>query len=136
MQADAFEVDVPIGPVAHASYCGSVHAAVPGGGDGARPALSRVRLLRRDEARNASLVEVEIPTGRPHQIRIHLAYAGHPLVGDPLYGSGGVPLPSAVAAAAEGAAPLPRWRCDRVVGPSRVGRVPFWLLRYCKAYGF
>ena len=86
VQADAFEVDVPIGPVAHASYCGSVHAAVPGGGDGARPALSRVRLLRRDEAMNASLVEVEIPTGRPHQIRIHLAYAGHPLVGDPLYG--------------------------------------------------
>ena len=110
VQADAFEVDVPIGPVAHASYCGSVHAAVPGGGDGARPALSRVRLLRRDEAMNASLVEVEIPTGRPHQIRIHLAYAGHPLVGDPLYAAGGVPKAAAAVDDGSGGArpPLPR----------------------------
>jgi 23S rRNA pseudouridine1911/1915/1917 synthase len=38
-----------------------------------------------------SLVEVEIATGRPHQIRIHLAAAGHPLAGDPLYGPGGLP---------------------------------------------
>jgi len=38
---------------------------------------------------------VEIETGRPHQIRIHSAYAGHPLDGDPLYGLGGVPLETA-----------------------------------------
>jgi 23S rRNA pseudouridine1911/1915/1917 synthase len=38
-----------------------------------------------------TLVAVSIPTGRPHQIRIHLAAAGHPLVGDPLYVGGGVP---------------------------------------------
>ena len=31
------------------------------------------------------LFEVEIQTGCPQQIRIHLAVAGHPLVGDPLY---------------------------------------------------
>jgi hypothetical protein len=37
------------------------------------------------------LCDVRIATGRPHQIRIHLAAAGHPLVGDPLYASGGVP---------------------------------------------
>ena len=36
-------------------------------------------------------MEVTILTGRPHQIRIHLAAAGHPLVGDPLYNVGGIP---------------------------------------------
>jgi 23S rRNA pseudouridine1911/1915/1917 synthase len=40
-----------------------------------------------------TLFEVEITTGRPHQIRIHLAYAGHPLAGDPLYDAGGVIKP-------------------------------------------
>ncbi|KAH9322379.1 hypothetical protein KI387_017018, partial [Taxus chinensis] len=57
-----------------------------------KPAESRVVVLSRDENRNCSLVEVEIYTGRPHQIRIHLSYIGHPLVGDPLYVVGGRPL--------------------------------------------
>ena len=52
--------------------------------------MSHVRVLCRYPDRNASLVEVTIPTGRPHQIRIHLSYAGFPLVGDPLYQAGGV----------------------------------------------
>jgi 23S rRNA pseudouridine1911/1915/1917 synthase len=36
-------------------------------------------------------MNVRIFTGRPHQIRIHLAAAGHPLFGDPLYEAGGIP---------------------------------------------
>ncbi|MGH6946990.1 MAG: RNA pseudouridine synthase, partial [Kiloniellales bacterium] len=34
----------------------------------------------------ASLLESRLETGRTHQIRVHLAAAGHPLLGDPLYG--------------------------------------------------
>jgi 23S rRNA pseudouridine1911/1915/1917 synthase len=36
----------------------------------------------------ASLVRCELETGRTHQIRVHLAHLGHPLLGDGLYGSG------------------------------------------------
>jgi len=36
--------------------------------------------------RTASLLEVSILTGRTHQIRVHAAYAGHPVAGDPKYG--------------------------------------------------
>ena len=83
---DAFTVDAPIGPVQH-RLPATVNAYRPDG----RPSLSHVRVLRRFPKRNASLLEATIPTGRPHQIRIHLAYAGHPLVGDPLYQAGGLP---------------------------------------------
>jgi 23S rRNA pseudouridine1911/1915/1917 synthase len=83
---DTFTIDAPIGPVLHILPA-TVNAYRPDG----RPSTSHVRVLRRFPERNASLVEVTIPTGRPHQIRIHLGYAGFPLVGDPLYGAGGRP---------------------------------------------
>ncbi len=34
----------------------------------------------------ATLMEVDIPTGRTHQIRVHASFAGHPLLGDDKYG--------------------------------------------------
>ena len=34
-----------------------------------------------------SLLALQLETGRTHQIRVHLSYLGHPVVGDPLYGS-------------------------------------------------
>jgi 23S rRNA pseudouridine1911/1915/1917 synthase len=83
---DAFTVDAPIGPVPH-TLPATVNAYRPGG----RPSISHVRVLCRFPDKNASLLEVTIPTGRPHQIRIHLAYAGYPLAGDPLYQAGGIP---------------------------------------------
>ena len=59
------------------------------------------RALRRRRAR-AALVECRLETGRTHQIRVHMAFAGHPLVGDSVYGRrraagvlGGVPAPGA-----------------------------------------
>jgi len=81
---DRFSVDVPIGPVPH-PFLGTVHAAARDG----MLAHSEVRVLERGAG--SSLVEIRITTGRPHQIRIHLAAAGHPLVGDLLYGAGGLP---------------------------------------------
>jgi 23S rRNA pseudouridine1911/1915/1917 synthase len=83
---DAFAIDVPIGPVPH-PLLGTVHGASASG----RPSRSTVTVLERGQG--AFLCDVRILTGRPHQIRIHLAATGHPLVGDPLYGVGGVPLP-------------------------------------------
>jgi 23S rRNA pseudouridine1911/1915/1917 synthase len=83
---DAFTVDAPIGPVTH-KLPATVNAYHPGG----RPSTSHVRVVRRLLEPNARVLEVTIPTGRPHQIRIHLAYAGYPLVGDPLYKIGGLP---------------------------------------------
>jgi 23S rRNA pseudouridine1911/1915/1917 synthase len=82
--AASFRIEMPIGLVPHPRL-GHVHAASPQG----KPASTIVTLLERRE--RESLVAVQIPTGRPHQIRIHLAAAGHPLVGDPLYVAGGLP---------------------------------------------
>ena len=50
-----------------------------------REAVSDLRLLRAGPAH--SLVEVRIHTGRTHQVRVHLSSAGHPVVGDALYGA-------------------------------------------------
>ena len=51
---------------------------------GGKPALSRYRTLG-IAAAAVGLVEVRLATGRTHQIRVHLAHAGHPLLGDPVY---------------------------------------------------
>ena len=44
---------------------------------------------RASSSSSTNLFSVDITSGRPHQIRIHLACVGHPLVGDPLYDVGG-----------------------------------------------
>ena len=41
-----------------------------------------------DDAQAADLIQAELDTGRTHQIRVHLAHIGHPLLGDDLYGPG------------------------------------------------
>ena len=39
-----------------------------------------------DNTATASLVECRLETGRTHQIRVHMAHIGHPVIGDPDYG--------------------------------------------------
>lgn len=81
---DRFSINQPIGKIAH-EQLGYIYGATTDG----QFARSDVQVLRRDL--ESTLVEVTIFTGRPHQIRIHMATAGFPLLGDPLYGLGGLP---------------------------------------------
>jgi 23S rRNA pseudouridine1911/1915/1917 synthase len=78
---DAFVVDAPIGrdPVHRRRM--SVRPAE------GRPARTRVEVRRRLPGH--ALVEVALETGRTHQIRVHLAFAGFPVVADPVYGRRG-----------------------------------------------
>jgi 23S rRNA pseudouridine1911/1915/1917 synthase len=64
-----------------------------------RPAITRVRAVQQFRAH--TLIEAELETGRTHQIRVHLAHAGHPLVGDTRYGARGS-LPTGIDPAAAG----------------------------------
>ena len=81
-RTEMFVIDVPIGPVPH-PLLGTVEAATEGG----KASHSVALVLER--GRDRTLFNIDITTGRPHQARIHLAYAGHPLIGDPLYEAGG-----------------------------------------------
>ena len=85
---DQFEITTAIGKVSHPTL-GYIYGAVADDDPSARFAHSQCQALRRDA--EATLLQVTILTGRPHQIRIHLAAAGYPLVGDPLYAVGGLP---------------------------------------------
>ncbi len=80
-------VNAPIGR--HATD--RIRQAVVKEGQG-REAITHYRV--RERFRAHTLVECRLETGRTHQIRVHMAYAKHPLVGDPLYG-GSFKLPKA-----------------------------------------
>ncbi len=81
---DTYDIQTPIGKCDH-PLLGKVYAASETG----RAARSVARVVERRAS--TTVFEVDLHTGRPHQIRIHLASIGHPLAGDPLYISGGHP---------------------------------------------
>lgn len=83
-QHDHYEIHTPIGRVPHPRL-GWVWAASVAG----KPSHSEAHVLARDA--ESTTFEVSLRSGRPHQIRIHLASIGHPLVGDPLYDATGQP---------------------------------------------
>jgi 23S rRNA pseudouridine1911/1915/1917 synthase len=70
-----------------------VHEAYEGGrrrlarpGEESRPAVTHLEVAER--MGSAALVRLTLETGRQHQIRLHLAHIGHPIVGDRVYGTG------------------------------------------------
>lgn len=53
--------------------------------EGGKEAVTHFRVI--DRFRDFTLLELELETGRTHQIRVHMAYIGHPVINDPLYGT-------------------------------------------------
>ncbi|GMG99383.1 hypothetical protein Nepgr_001223 [Nepenthes gracilis] len=87
LDVDEIVINQPIGVMRYPGVAKGLYVSLASG----KPALSKVTVLERDKRKNQTLVQVEIQSGRPHQIRIHLSFIGHPLLGDPLYITGGQP---------------------------------------------
>ncbi len=74
-----FTVDAPIGRHPRIRTKMAVVSEISG-----KPAITHVRVLARSKA--MSMLEVDLETGRTHQIRVHLSHKGYPLIGDLTYG--------------------------------------------------
>lgn len=74
---DSGTIDAPIGR----SLSDRKKMAVIASG---KNAVTHFKVLKRFD--NATLIEVQLETGRTHQIRVHMDYIGHPVVNDPVYG--------------------------------------------------
>ena len=78
--AEPGEIDAPIGRVSESIILREVKAVSAGG----QPAVTLYKPILRKNGR--TLLEINLKTGRTHQIRVHFAYIGYPLCGDDMYG--------------------------------------------------
>ena len=98
--SDRLTIEQPIGKIPH-PVLGYIHGATPNG----KYAHSEIQVIQR-YARH-TLIEVTISTGRPHQIRIHTAAEGYPLLNDPLYIPGGTFAPIDLTQEKQATIPVP-----------------------------
>ncbi|MBQ6408031.1 MAG: RluA family pseudouridine synthase [Butyrivibrio sp.] len=80
IREDEGDVDAPIG---RSSSDRKKMAVVPGG----KEAFTHYKVLKRFEEDGFTYIECRLKTGRTHQIRVHMAHIGHPLLGDEVYAS-------------------------------------------------
>lgn len=78
IESDSGEIDAPIGRSKNDRKKMAIRE------DG-KEAITYFKVLKR--FKNATLIEVQLKTGRTHQIRVHMNYIGHPVVNDPVYGN-------------------------------------------------
>ncbi|MCK5779539.1 MAG: RluA family pseudouridine synthase [Psychrilyobacter sp.] len=81
MEEDEYIIESPIGKIGDA-----IKREILSVEDGGQTAKTKVNVLERMVDQNLTLLEVELFTGRTHQIRIHLSSIGYPILGDSLYG--------------------------------------------------
>ncbi len=82
IEKETYTIDAPLGRNKK-EYKQSVNPINPRGEP--RSAITEVKVIQRNS--NATLVELSPLTGRTHQLRAHMSYDGHPIVGDVAYGS-------------------------------------------------
>ena len=80
VKEDEFTIDLPIGrSIKDRKKMAVVYK-------NSRQAITHIKVLKRFYTSNVTLIEATLETGRTHQIRVHMAYIHHPLVGDEVYG--------------------------------------------------
>ena len=81
VEKDEFLIDRPIGKVGDELRRKKLTVE-----EGGQEAQTKIKVVKRFEEENLTLIEAELLTGRTHQIRAHMALEGYPLLGDELYG--------------------------------------------------
>ena len=82
IEKDNIKIDLPIG------RCENDRIKMAVTKKNSRNAITYVKVLKRFKKSNYTLIEATLETGRTHQIRVHMSYIGHPLVGDTVYSKG------------------------------------------------